>query len=243
MPPCCAERRFRKSLGGLGLGHGPQIAGADSGLRPVDATRAVWDAWCGIRAVRHVQAPSALPGGSLPDQRSVPEGCQAPLRGAGRPVARTTWPPGCPASAAKTGTRPFRLAVWPSRMGLMDREYPRRGWDGVHIPTVAVPYQAPEGSLRISNGSKASPSDAREKPPWAPPGTAATRPSAGKLPGLMAVCLEDGEGEGGPSLFGDGALAAAHRFFPYPLSPRRQEIVDLGRFYGPYLPRNVRGTS
>ena len=90
----------------------------------------------------------------------------------------------------------------------------------------AVGRGRPLHRLRISNGSKASPSDAREKPPWAPPGTAATRPFAGKLPGLMAVCLEDGEGEGGPSLFGDGALAAAHRFFPYPLplGDRRSSI-------------------
>jgi len=29
---------------------------------------------------------------------------------------------------------------------------PRRGWDGVHIPTVAVPYQTPEGRGRSRHG-------------------------------------------------------------------------------------------
>ena len=75
MPPCCAERGFRKSPDGLGLGHGPRIAGADPPLRAVDGSDpALWDARCGIGAVRHVQAHAALPAGSLPYQRSLREG-------------------------------------------------------------------------------------------------------------------------------------------------------------------------
>ena len=62
----------------------------------------------------------------------------------------TTWPPGCPASPTKAGTRPFRLAVWPSRMGSLARSDPRGGWDGVHIPTSADATAGIEkrGSLR-----------------------------------------------------------------------------------------------
>ena len=50
----------------------------------------------------------------------------------------------------------------------------------------------------------------------------------GKLPSLLAACLEDGEGDG-----------VAH--LPRTALPLPVEIVDLGRCYGPYLPRNVRG--
>ena len=75
MPQKCAERGFRKSLDGLGLCHGPRITDADPGIRAVDGSNpALWDAWCGIGAVRHVQAHAALPAGSLPYQRSLREG-------------------------------------------------------------------------------------------------------------------------------------------------------------------------
>ena len=39
----------------------------------------------------------------------------------------TDWPWGCSASARKTGTSPSRIAVWPSRTGLLDRERPQAG--------------------------------------------------------------------------------------------------------------------
>ena len=75
MPPWRAERGLRKSLDGLGLGHGLRIVGADPGLRAVDGSDpALRDACCGIGSVRHVQAHAALPARSLPYQRSLREG-------------------------------------------------------------------------------------------------------------------------------------------------------------------------
>jgi len=66
---------FRKLPDGLGLGHGPQIAAADPGLRAVDGSDpALRYARCGIGAVRHVHAHAARPAGSLPYQRSLREG-------------------------------------------------------------------------------------------------------------------------------------------------------------------------
>ena len=65
---------------------------------------------------------------------------------------------------------------------------------------------------------------------------------AGRLPGFLAVCLEDGDGDGRPAtFFGDGALAAAHRrfFLPVPLGDRRSSIWgdSTARIYS----ENVRG--
>ena len=107
--PECAERGFRKSPDGLGLGHGPRIAGADPPLRTVDGSDpSLRDARCGIGAVRHVQAHATLPAGSLPDQQSVPEGWRAPPRGGGEPVSQPAWTLGRSASPDKAGTRRSR---------------------------------------------------------------------------------------------------------------------------------------
>ena len=59
------------------------------------------------------------------------------------------WPSGCPASPITTGTRLFRLAVWPSRTGLMDWSDPRRGLDSRAHPNGrrAVPSARRAGSL------------------------------------------------------------------------------------------------
>ena len=67
----------------------------------------------------------------------------------------TTWPPGCPASPTKAGTRLFRLAVWPSRMGLMDRERPqaRLGWPCTSRPSPCR-TKHPEGWVAPVNGRK-----------------------------------------------------------------------------------------
>ena len=60
------------------------------------------------------------------------------------------------------------------------------------------------------------------------------RTIGGKLLGLPAARLTNVEGEqADPSLPGDGGtLCRAARFHPTP-TPRRPEIVDLGRFHGP----------
>ena len=57
-----------------------------------------------------LRTPAPAPLGSLAYQRSVPEGCRAPLRGGGGRVGRPAGRRACPASPTKNGTRPFRLA-------------------------------------------------------------------------------------------------------------------------------------
>ena len=63
--------------------------------------------------------------------------------GAPTSIAGQLWRHAARPGADRLGTCPSRLAVWPSPTGLMDRERPqaRVGMD-VHIPTLAVPYEA-----------------------------------------------------------------------------------------------------
>jgi len=96
------------------------------------------------------------------------------------------------------------------------------------------------GWLRTSNGSKASPSDAREKPPWAPPGTAAARRPRASSPASWPSASKTATATGGPSLLSWRRARCRARPFPPTRTPPRPEIVDLGRFYSPHLPRNVR---
>ena len=81
--------------------------------------------------------PSASKG-SLPQHRSVPEGCRAPLRGPaadalGRPAGRWAVRHRRP----RPGRDPSRLAVSPSRKGLLARERPhgRLGWPCTSQPS------------------------------------------------------------------------------------------------------------
>ena len=132
-PACPAHFGGRRTRNRRSAGHGPGrpcrwcacgCATASGAPTPVCAP---WT-WLGVTPIS--AKPRLAPRRMEPDSPIHP-----PLRGHSQPTVPpgrvssaasrpwrtrcpTTWPLGCPPSPAKTGTRPFRLAVWPSRMVL-----------------------------------------------------------------------------------------------------------------------------
>ena len=86
------RRRFRMSLARWRLCHGHRSGDADPAIEAVDGSDPPpRHASIGIGQDGDVHPHPPLRCAVAPSQQSVPEGCQAPLRGAGGPVAR---PPG-----------------------------------------------------------------------------------------------------------------------------------------------------
>ena len=132
-PACPAHFGGRRTRNRRSAGHGPgrpcrwRACGCTTASGARTPVRAPWT-WLGVTPIS--AKPRLAPGRMEPDSPIPP-----PLRGHSQPTVPpgrvssaasrrwrtrcpTTWPLGCPASRTKTGTRPFRLAVWPSRMVL-----------------------------------------------------------------------------------------------------------------------------
>ena len=132
----CALRRFRSA-------HRDRRVSAA-------ATTSCAHAACPARAARAAQAVT------LASQQSVPEGCRAPLPGGGGPVGRPAGRRAVRHRRSRPGRAgPARRLAFPHGIGGPGATPGEVGME-VHIPTLAVPYEA----CRIGGSSRPRPRSA-----------------------------------------------------------------------------------
>ncbi len=170
-PACPAHFGGRRTRNRRSAGHGPGrpcrwcACGCTTASGAPTPICAPWT-WLGVTphlgkprlAPRGMEPDSPIPpaaAGSLPANSPSRKGVERRFEALEDPLPDHLAVGLCPASPAKAGPGPFRLAVWPSRMGLMDRERPqaRLGWPCTSRPSPCR-TRHPEGWVAPGNGRK-----------------------------------------------------------------------------------------